>query len=55
MVGRFRDAMKANERDEAVDTLEKTLIAFSQALNNGYKIEMPPRYYGKKTDLGRIS
>ena len=48
-------AHDAGQHDETIVTLEKTLIAMAEALHNGYKFNLPPRYYGKKTDLGRIS
>ncbi len=48
-------AHDAGQHDEVIITLEKTLIAMAQALNNGYKFELPARYYGEKTKHGRIS
>lgn len=52
---RLINAMKENYYGEELVTLEKTMEAVARALHNDYKIELPPRYYGAKTDLGRMS
>ena len=52
---RLITAMKENYEGEELVTLEKTMEAVTRALHNDYKIELPPRYYGAKTDLGRMS
>ena len=51
---RLINAMKENYYGEELVTLEKTMEAVARALHNDYKIELPPRYYGAKTDLGRM-
>ncbi len=52
---RLKTANDSGYHDEAITTLEKTLNAMIQSLYNGYKIDLPPRDYGEKTKLGRIS
>ena len=52
---RLINAFKENYEGEELVTLEKTMEAVTRALHNGYKIELPPRDYGKKTETGRIS
>ena len=48
-------ADSVNYHSEAVTTLEKTMNAVVQSLCNGYKIDLPPRYYGEMTEKGMIS
>lgn len=52
---RLINAFKENYEGEELVTLQKTMSAVAEALHNGYKIELPPRYYGEKTDAGRVS
>ena len=52
---RLINAFQENYSGEELVTLEKTMEAVARSLHNGYKIELPPRYYGAKTESGRIS
>lgn len=52
---RLINAFQENYWGEELVTLEKTMEAVAHSLHNDYKIELPPRYYGSKTESGRIS
>ena len=52
---RLVNAFKENYDGVEIVTLEMTMEAVARALRNGFKIELPPRYYGDKTQTGRIS
>ena len=52
---RLVNAFQENYDGEEIVTLEKTMVAVATSLRNGYKIDLPPRYYGAKTDAGRLS
>ena len=52
---RLVNAFKENYDGVEIVTLEMTMEAIARALRNGFKIELPSRYYGDKTQTGRIS
>lgn len=52
---RLINAFQNDYDGEEIATLEKTMVAVTNSLRNGYKIDLPPRYYGAKSDAGRLS
>ena len=52
---RLRFAVENNLSANEVKSLEKTFIAMTKALENGYKIELPPVEYSKQDDFNKMT
>ena len=48
---RLLQAFQMNYYDETFAVLEKTMTAMTQALYNGYEINLPPREYSKNDGI----